>query len=324
VIKQVGYYPNTQARALVSGRSRIFGLIVSELSNPVVPEIVQAFTQLGIKHKYEILLTSVVQDPGQYETAARRMIERRVDGVAILTFGPDDSLVEVFRNRSVPVFVIDADAQRRLFKTARIDYEYGMREAVQHLAALGHVHIAFVSGPVRLKTAIRRETAFQRCMNEIGLETSPDLLAKGDHTMEAGRKAMSALASLRNRPTAVVCSNDLTAIGVMRQAFELSLDVPRNLSVVGFDDIRLAEFMIPPLTTVQMSQTEIAETAFMALLESLERMRPSQPAIIRTRLVLPRSTTLAPHRRMNTGANTNEAARNDPNREHPNSPLTLT
>jgi LacI family transcriptional regulator len=158
-------------------------------------------------------------------------------------------------------------------------------------------------------------------MNEIGLETSPDLLAQGDHTMEAGLKAMSALVSLRNRPTAVVCSNDLTAIGVMRQAFELSLDVPRKLSVVGFDDIRLAEFMIPPLTTVQMSQTEIAETAFMALLESLDcgRMRPSQAPVIKTRLVLRRSTTLAPHRRM-TGADTDEIA----SREHPNYPLTLT
>jgi LacI family transcriptional regulator, galactose operon repressor len=320
VIEQVGYYPNIQARALVSGRSRIFGLIVSELSNPVVPEIVEAFTQLGTKQNYEILLTSVGQDPRQFETAARRMIERRVEGVAILTFGWDDLLIEAFRKRNVPVFVIDADAQGRLLKTASIDYEHGIREAVQHLAALGHVHIAFVGGPVRLKTAIRRETAFQRCMNEIGLETSPDLLAQGDHTMEAGMKAMSALASLRNRPTAVVCSNDLTAIGVMRQAFELSLDVPQNLSVVGFDDIRLAEFMIPPLTTVQMSQTEIAETAFMALLESLdsERMRPSAP-VIKTRLVLRRSTTLAPHRRV-TGSDTDEVA----SREHPNYPLTLT
>jgi DNA-binding LacI/PurR family transcriptional regulator len=199
-------------------------------------------------------------------------------------------------------------------------------EAVQHLVALGHVDIAFVSGPLHVQTAAKRQEAFQMCMNEVGLEMRPDLLFQGDHTMEAGMKAMSALASLRTPPSAVVCSNDLTAIGVMRQAFELALAVPRDLSVVGFDDIRLAEFMIPPLTTVQMSQTEIAETAFMALLECLngDCTRPSQATIIKTRLVLRRSTTLATHRRMKTGNGMDEPAPNDQSRERPKSPLVLT
>jgi len=304
VIERVGYYPNTQARALVCGRSRIFGLIVSEISNPFFPEIVQRFTQLGIKHNYEILLSSIGQDSKQLETAARRMIERRVEGVAILTFGRDHSLIEVFRKRNLPVFTIDADSDEQLFKTARVDYQHGIRHAVQHLAALGHVRIAFVSGPAHLKTAAMRQHAFERCMNEIGLETPRELFVEGDHTMEAGMRALSALASSPIRPSAVVCSNDLTAIGVMRQAFELALEVPRDLSVIGFDDIRFSQFVIPPLTTVQMSQAEIAETAFTALLESVEGQhpRPSQAAVIKTNLVLRRSTTLAPHRRLRTGA----------------------
>jgi LacI family transcriptional regulator len=112
VVEEVGYYPNTQARALVSGRSRIFGLIVSEISNPFFPEIVQTFTKLGIKHNYEILLTSLDQNSNLHEAAARRMIERRVDGVAILTFGRDDSLVAIFKNRNVPVFSIGTDSPR--------------------------------------------------------------------------------------------------------------------------------------------------------------------------------------------------------------------
>lgn len=122
--------------------------------------------------------------------------------------------------------------------------------------------------------------------------------------MEGGMRAMTDLGALRNRPSAVVCSNDLTAIGVIRQAFELSLDVPRDLSVVGFDDIRLAQFLIPPLTTVQMSQNEIAETAFAGLLEFVERecARSSLGGVIKTNLILRRSTALAPHRRMKTAA----------------------
>ena len=302
VIERVGYFPNSQARALVSGRSRIFGLIVSEISNPFFPEIVQTFTQLGVKHKYEILLTSIAQDSNEIEATARRMMERRVDGVALLTFGPGNSLIEVFRKRNVPVVAIDTESTGQTLKGIFIDYQHGIRQAVQHLAALGHSRIAFVSGPAELKTAMRRKIAFEACMKEIGLETSPEMLVQGDHTMESGMKAMSALAALPARPSAVVCSNDLTAFGVMRQAFELSLDVPRDLSVVGFDDIRMAQFLNPPLTTVQMSQTKIGETAFTALLECAEpeRSRPSREAVISTNLVLRRSTTLAPHRQTKT------------------------
>ena len=138
IIDQVGYYPNTQARALVSGRSRIFGLIVSEISNPFFPEIAQAFIELGSQHNYEILLTSIEQDSKLLETAARRMIERRVDGVAILTFLQNDSLVELFSKRNLPVFTLDAVSPGHLLKTVRLDYRHGIRQAVQHLAALGH------------------------------------------------------------------------------------------------------------------------------------------------------------------------------------------
>ncbi|HTM38224.1 MAG TPA: LacI family DNA-binding transcriptional regulator [Terriglobales bacterium] len=304
VIEQVGYYPNTQARALVSGRSRIFGLLVSEISNPFFPEIVQTFTQLGVKHNYEILLTSVERDANGLEIAARRMIERRVDGVAILTFGPDDSLIEILKNGYVPVFSVDIDSPEQLLKTVHVDYQHGIRQAVQHLAAFGHVRIAFVSGPPLLRSAATRKTAFQDCMTEIGLKTSRETFVQGDHTLEGGMKAMRELAAIRNPPSAVVCSNDLTAIGVMRQAFELSLEVPRDLSVVGFDDIHLAQFMVPPLTTVQMSPTEIADTAFRALLECMEcepHRFSRNVKVIKTNLVLRHSTALLSKRRMKNG-----------------------
>jgi len=160
-----------------------------------------------------------------------------------------------------------------LVKSLRIDYQHGMRQAVQLLAALGHVRIAFISGPVRQRTAAIRRAAFQECMTEIGLRTIPELLFAGDQTMEGGVKAMSALGALPDRPSAVICSNDLTAIGVMRQAFDLSVDVPRDLSVIGFEDIRMAQFTIPALTAVEISQTVIAETAFRALLQSAQSPR---------------------------------------------------
>jgi LacI family transcriptional regulator len=295
VIEQVGYYPNTHARALVSGRSRIFGLMVSETVQPFFPEILQTFENLGVEHNYEILLSSIARDPRPMEVAVRRMIERRVEGLAILSFEKEASLIEGFRGRNLPIAVLDQEPPEPLLNTVSIDYKHGVREVVQHLAALGHARIALITGPTHLKTAVERTIAFQECMKEIDLEIPPQLLVEGDHTLEDGMKALSVLAALPDRPSAVLCSNDMTAIGVMRRALELGLNVPRDLSVVGFDDNQLAQFATPPLTAVQMSYVEIANVAFKALLDSVEvrcNVSSREVCAIQSNLVLRCSTTL--------------------------------
>src|SRR5260370_33124232 len=167
VVDELGYYPNTQARALVSGRSRIFGLIVSEFTNPFFPEIVQTFENLAVENNYEILLTSTVNDPKRMELSVRRMIERRVDGVAILTFGMEETLLEHLRFRSVPLVFVDVGPDVPGVSNIRIDYENGIRQAVQHLAALRHTPIAFVAAPRILKSPLARTAAFNQSMTQI-------------------------------------------------------------------------------------------------------------------------------------------------------------
>ena len=297
VIEELGYYPNTQARALVSGRSRIFGLIVSEITNPFFPEIVQVFETIVVQHQYEILLTSTVNDPKRMESSVRRMIERRVDGVAVMTFGMEEVLLEDLKLRKVPLVFVDVGPSRPHVSNIRIDYLHGIRQAVQHLAALRHQKIAFISGPLRLKSAMARQEAFVSSMQEIGLPVDPSLILEGDHTMEGGMEACAQLLARTDRPTAVLCSNDMTAIGVMRKSHEDGINVPQDLSVVGFDDIRLAQFVLPPLTTVQMSQSELARLAFNALLAEVGRVTPSPNGteyVVKTNLVLRGSTGLAP------------------------------
>jgi LacI family transcriptional regulator len=228
------------------------------------------------------------------ESSVRRMIERRVDGVAILTFGMEETLIEHLRFRKVPLVFIDVGPDVPGIANIRINYQNGIRQAVQHLAALRHTRIAFVTGPLHLKSALARRDAFKLAMTEIGL--SPELIVVGDHRMEGGMRALLELTSLSNRPTAVLCSNDMTAIGVMREAYDHNIRIPDDLSVVGFDDIRMAEFTIPPLTTVQMSQHELAKIAFRALLNEVENDPPSEHHRyeLNTSLVLRRSTALAP------------------------------
>ncbi|HLW81575.1 MAG TPA: LacI family DNA-binding transcriptional regulator [Candidatus Acidoferrales bacterium] len=297
VIEELGYYPNTQARSLVSGRSRIFGLIVSEITNPFFPEIVQGFEDIAVQHNYEILTTSTVHDPKRVALAVRRMIERRVEGVAIVTFGMEEALFDDLKSRKIPLVFIDVGPPLPRVSNIKIDYLHGIRQAVQHLAALCHKHIAFISGPLMLKSAVARQRAFIQSMQEIGLPIDEKYLIEGNHTMEGGMEALTKILLLPKRPTAVICSNDMTAIGVMRQGYEAGLRIPQDLSLVGFDDIRLAQFIIPPLTTINMSQTEIARMAFNALLAEVQRQVPSPNGseyVLRTSLMLRDSTAMAP------------------------------
>ena len=296
-VAELGYYPNRQARALVSGRSRVFGLIVSEITNPFFPEIVQTFETLAVEKNYDILLTSTIHDPKRMELAVRRMIEGRVDGVAILTFGMEDELLNHLRFRNLPLVFVDVGPKAPRVSNIRVDYVHGIRQAVQHLAAMKHEQIGFVTGPLKLKSAVARRDAFQDSMREIGLQVRPEFIVQGDHRLEGGKLALQSLYELREQPTALLCSNDMTAIGVMRQAFELGISIPQQLSVIGFDDTRLADFMTPPLTTVQMSQTELARLAFDALYKEVKRETPSPNGTeytLKTQLILRSSTAFPP------------------------------
>ncbi len=297
IVDELGYFPNTQARALVSGRSRIFGLIVSEITNPFFPEIVQVFENIAVQHNYEILITSTAHDPKRMESSVRRMLERRVEGVAVMTFGMEESLLNDLKLRNVPLVFVDVGPARPRVSNIRIDYLHGIRQAVQHLAALRHRRIAFVSGPLHLRSAAARQEAFVASLREIGVTVEPELMVEGDHTIEGGMRAFQVLLGRNPRPTAVVCSNDMTAIGVMRKSYEERITIPDDFSLIGFDDIRLAQFVLPPLTTVQMSQSELARLAFQALLTETQRETPMPHGCeysLRTSLVLRQSTALAP------------------------------
>jgi len=294
-VEELGYFPNTQARALVSGRSRTFGLIVSEITNPFFPEIVHVFEETALQHNYEILLTSTVHDPERMKTSVRRMLERRVEGVAVMTFGMEESLLDDLKLRNVPLVFVDVAPPRPRVSNIRIDYLHGIRQAVQHLAALRHERIAFITGPLTLKSAVARRDAFTQSMSEIGLAVDPRFIVEGNHTLEGGEEAFAKLLKLAPRPTAVLCSNDMTAIGVMRKSYGEKIDVPGDISIIGFDNIRFSQYILPPLTTIEMSQAELAKLAFHALLNDVQLETPNPNGTeytLRTSLLLRETTAL--------------------------------
>lgn len=293
-VSELNYFPNTQARALVSGESKLLGLIVSEITNPFFPELIQEFEQVAVASGYEILIGSTNYEARRMEVCARRMLERKVDGVAIMTFGVEEFLLDRFAAENIPVVGVDIGFRQSPDSTIEIDYSVGIQEAVQHLAVLGHRKIAFISGPLRLRPAENRKAAFLESMHRAGLVAEPGWLIEGTHTLDGGRDAMQILLARKHWPTAVMCSNDMTAIGVQHALFEAGLKVPDDFSLIGFDDVHLAEYTIPPLTTVRMSCKDLAQAAISRLLPHLQRSAGSEDSEnaskVPTRLIVRRTT----------------------------------
>jgi len=294
-VAELNYVPNTQARALVSGKSRLLGLIVSEITNPFFPELIQEFERFAVERGYEILIASTSHDLRKMEMCARRMFERKVDGVAIMTFGIQDSLLVRFVAEKIPVVFMDVASVHPLSSVLSVDYRAGIQQGVEHLAALGHHEIGFISGPLRLLSATTRKQAFLESLRMHKIKINPAWVVEGDHTLDGGRDAMNKLLALPQWPTAVMCSNDMTAIGVQHALFEADLKVPDDFSLIGFDDIHLAEYTIPPLTTVRMACVDLAKQAVGCLLSHVEPNgeTPQTAATISTRLIV-RQTTASP------------------------------
>lgn len=267
-IEKLNFYPDTNARALGSGRSSMYGLIISDITNPFFPELVKAFEDIAVEHGQDVLVANTNYNPERMQLCVTRMLQRKVDGVAIMTSEMDPKMVEVFARRNIPLVFLDVGTPGPGVSNVRINYVAGVDSAMNHLVRLGHKRISFISGPMSFESARIRYRAFMEDTAREHLRQYAGLIQEGNHKVDGGHDAMLRILDSRARATAVVTSNDLTAIGAMGAIAERGLRVPQDISVVGFDDIQLSAFTSPPLTTVSLPRAEIARAAFQALLDS--------------------------------------------------------
>ena len=288
---ELNYYPNSHARTLVSGRSRLIGLIVSDITNPFFPELIRTFENLAAQKRYDVLLTSTDYDTSRMSTCLRRMLERKVDGVAMMTSEMDMGLIRELSKRSLPIVFMDVGQMGPRMSHVSIDYGNGIRQAVDHVAELAHKHIGFITGPLDLHSARTRRQAFVDGMRHHDIPVDRKLVREGTHTAEGGQRAMREMLRLSKRPTAVVCSNDWTAIGALHAIHAAGLRVPEDVSLVGFDDIPLVSYTNPALTTIRMSASDVGATAFQALFSLIgEDHVEGDVYQVQTRLVVRQST----------------------------------
>lgn len=262
-VRRMGYIPDVHARHLASRERRTLGIIISDIENPFFPEVVKGFETRARELGYNVILSDTNYDPRRTREAADRMMEHKVRGVAVMTSEISIKLIQALAKRRIAVTFLDLAPARKYVSNLRIDYASGIQQIVKHLHDHGHRHIAFVAGRSNLKSNVARLEAYESSMRDLGLEPGPVLA--GDLRFEGGLAAGIAIAKLASRPTAVVAVNDLTAVGVVKGLLNSGCHVPKEISVTGFDNTRLAEYSNPSITTVDVHRETLGQVAADAL-----------------------------------------------------------
>ncbi len=292
-VERCGYYPNAHARSLASGRSQTLGLLISDISNPFFPEVVKSMEAAAFERGYDLVLSNTNYDPGRTSHYVRRFIERKSAGVVVMTSELDAGLIGELARREVSVVFLDLGEPGVHMSNLRVNYESGIEEAISHLVSLGHTEISYINGPEHLPSAARRREAFLVSMRRHLPDARAEVL-RGDFKLEGGRRAGAEILAARERPTAVLAANDLMALGVMVELRAAGLEIPRDVSVVGFDDIAFAALAEPPLTTVCLPLAELGRRAVEALVETINHPEQLGTEIhVPTHLVTRGSTALS-------------------------------
>jgi LacI family transcriptional regulator len=275
-IERCEYHPNAYARSLASGRSNMLGLLISDISNPFFPEVVKAVESAAFERGYNVILLNTNYDPERAAEYVNRLNELKMAGVALMTSELDSELFEAITRRQISVVFDNNDPAGEHMSNICVDYAAGIEEAVRHLVSLGHRRIAHIAGASRIPSGVIRREAFLDFMKRHLPDEPAPAVYEGDFRLDGGRRAASEILAAPDLPTAVIAANDMMALGAMREFRKAGLSIPKDISVVGFDDIAFAALSEPPLTTVCSPRAEIGRRVVEALVALIER--PEQKA----------------------------------------------
>ena len=295
IVRELNFVPNNSAIHLKNGKSQIYGIIIPDLTNPFFTETIKIFEELLVENEKELLVANTDFHATRMQRSVRRMLLRRVDGVALLTSEVEAAPLESLVQNRIPVVTTDHYRTGPGISDIVIDFAGGMSQLVAHLKSLGHRSMGFIGGTGNLITSRVRRESFLDAVVKQGLSSRDGWIVEGDFKVDGGSAAMAKILEQPEVPTAVVCANDLTAIGALRMAHERGVRIPEDISVTGCDDIAMADIVYPPLTTLRISRKEYARVMFEALQRgSLDLARPGQRFTLPTTLVVRRSTGPAP------------------------------
>jgi DNA-binding LacI/PurR family transcriptional regulator len=295
IIQDLNFVPNNSAIHLKSGKSQIYGIIIPDLTNPFFTETIKIFEGLLFENEQELLVANTDFHSTRTQRSVRRMLLRRVDGVALLTSEIEAAPLESLVQNRIPVVTTDHYRTGPGVSDIVVDFPGGMAQMVHHLKELGHRNVGFIGGTEGLVTSRVRRESFLDAVVKQGMSSREGWIVEGDFKIEGGSAAMARILDQSEIPTAIVTANDLTAIGALRVAHERGMRVPEEISIAGCDDIALSDIVFPPLTTLRISRREYAKLLFEALRDTGEEItRPGRQYTLSTALVVRQSTGPAP------------------------------
>ncbi len=293
-MKELNYRPNAVARSLRRKYTHTLGLVLPDISNPFFAEVARGIETYAFQHGYTVIFGSSDDDLKQEHAYLRVFIEKQVDGIIYVAAGESAQNIQPLLGRHLPLVVVDRD-----FKKVEADYvvadnRRGGYLATSHLIELGHRVIACIAGPSTVTPSAERVTGYRDALDEHSLPFDSRLIRRGDFGAASGFEATRYFLSRRgpNRPTAIFACNDMMALGALGALHQAGQHVPDDVAVIGFDDIVLASYTAPPLTTIQQPKYEMGELAAKILIDRIQSDEAHEPQrhLLPTKLIVRAST----------------------------------
>lgn len=293
--RELNYHPNLHARSLAVGSSRTLGIVLSNMENPFFFDIFCTLESCARAQGYEAVVANTGYRPEQLVASVRLMIGWRVAGLAAIVSEMDHELIDTITDSRIPCVFYDVGTPRRNITNVRVDYRTGIEKTVQYLHALGHSDFAFLGHHAALSPINERRNAVLDIVARL-VPNAQIQVKEGADSLDGGREAVRELLASGFRPTAIICVNDFMAVGAMRALQSNGIRVPQDISVTGFDNIRLSEFCSPPLTTVHIPREEIGRIIFEQLVTDSKRPRVKGREILISPELIVRESTGKPHK----------------------------
>jgi LacI family transcriptional regulator len=298
VVAQLDYVPDARAQALRSGSTKTIGLIIPDIHNPHFWEVADGVEQEAYAAGYHILLSSIPPEKKDAEDIFKDLSQRRIDGLIMVPsfiYQSEEAqkTLAYLLKRRLPIVGIMAEHSRANYNIDRVisDYRDTTLEVMAHLLSLQHRRIGFIFGIDVPELGTDRLFAYRECLQAAGLPVDPDLIIQCGSTMEDSYQAARQLLELPDPPTALLAINDFLAIGALRAVRDLNLNVPQDVSIFGYDDIPLAKYLIPRLSTASKNGKAMGREATRLLLARLQEPdRPRQEIRLPARLIFREST----------------------------------
>ena len=280
IIKKLGYTPNAIARGLKTKRTYTLGMIIPDITNPFFAEIARGVEDAANKNDFNIILCNTDDRLKKERTYLEILRGKRVDGLILGTAHiKDKSILELEKN-NFPYILVSRNIEGLDKNCVIVDDEAGGIMAAEYLIKLGHRRIAHITGPLKTRSALNRLKGYKLTLKKHEIEYEDELVGEGDFRIKGGYQVMKRFLKLNEPPTAIFAANDLLALGAMQAIQKKNFHIPEDFSVIGFNDIELASFVYPALTTIRQPMLEMGALAVKMLLRIIEEGEFNQRKIV--------------------------------------------